>query len=206
VLVTDDEGTDQLAAKQQLRAATRAARAVLSSAERNRARAAIGELVRQWCLRELAIPARIAAFQPLASEPLPPSLLDDLVTDGYDVIVPVTGPDRDLSWHRYRPEGLVRKNRDGAAITHLDVGELGATGIASAALVLVPAFAVDGSGHRLGRGGGSYDRALPRAATGALIAAVLYDTELIDHVPTEPWDRPVTATVTPSGFRLIPGR
>jgi 5-formyltetrahydrofolate cyclo-ligase len=67
-------------------------------------------------------------------------------------------------------------------------------------LMLVPALAVDRTGMRLGRGGGSYDRTLARAGT-ALTVALLHDGELVDHVPAEAHDRPVRATVTPgAGF------
>jgi 5-formyltetrahydrofolate cyclo-ligase len=60
----------------------------------------------------------------------------------------------------------------------------------------VPALAVDRTGNRLGRGGGSYDRAL-RRATGLTIA-LLYDEDLVDVLPAEPHDVPVAAAVTPS--------
>ena len=70
-------------------------------------------------------------------------------------------------------------------------------------VVLVPALAVDARGNRLGRGGGSYDRAL-RRATGLTIA-VLYDGEHVDAVPTEPHDVAVGALVMPtSSVRHLP--
>jgi 5-formyltetrahydrofolate cyclo-ligase len=69
--------------------------------------------------------------------------------------------------------------------------------------VLVPALAVDRHGNRLGRGGGSYDRALARAT--GLTVAVLYDGELVDLLPVEPHDVPVNAVVTPrSGLVRLP--
>jgi len=52
---------------------------------------------------------------------------------------------------------------------------------------------------RLGRGGGSYDRALGRVPVGTFVCALVYDGELLDEVPREPHDRPVSAVVTPSG-------
>jgi 5-formyltetrahydrofolate cyclo-ligase len=62
-------------------------------------------------------------------------------------------------------------------------------------LVVVPALAVDRAGHRLGRGGGSYDRALSR--THAEVIALLHDGEAVTALPVEPHDRPVSAFVTP---------
>ena len=76
---------------------------------------------------------------------------------------------------------------------------LGPEAVASAGLVLVPALAVDRSGMRLGQGGGSYDRALARVPAGVPLAVLLYDGELVDDVPSEPHDRPVTLVVLPSG-------
>ena len=49
--------------------------------------------------------------------------------------------------------------------------------------MLVPAIAVDHSGMRLGRGGGSYDRALARVGTPVPTVALLYDGEFLPHVP-----------------------
>ncbi len=66
-------------------------------------------------------------------------------------------------------------------------------------VVLVPALAVATDGTRLGRGGGSYDRALARVPSATPVAALLYDTEVVVHLPSEPWDLPVRAVVTPSG-------
>jgi 5-formyltetrahydrofolate cyclo-ligase len=66
-------------------------------------------------------------------------------------------------------------------------------------VLFVPALAVDRRGNRLGRGGGSYDRALSRVPRRALVVALLYDGELVDELPTEPHDRPVNAVVTPGG-------
>jgi 5-formyltetrahydrofolate cyclo-ligase len=70
--------------------------------------------------------------------------------------------------------------------------------------VLVPALAVGRDGVRLGRGGGSYDRALARVAPGTPRAALLFDEELVDALPADPWDVPVTDVVSPSGWRALP--
>ena len=41
---------------------------------------------------------------------------------------------------------------------------------------------------RLGRGGGSYDRALPRVRPGIPVVALLYSDEVRAELPREPWD------------------
>ena len=63
--------------------------------------------------------------------------------------------------------------------------------------MLVPALAVDRAGNRLGRGGGSYDRALARVGPLIPLIALVYDGELLDHVPAERHDVPVRAAVSP---------
>jgi len=63
--------------------------------------------------------------------------------------------------------------------------------------VLVPALAVDRAGNRLGRGGGSFDRALARVGPLVPLIALVYDDELIDRVPAERHDVPVRAAVSP---------
>ena len=72
-------------------------------------------------------------------------------------------------------------------------------------MVLAPALAVDHAGNRLGRGGGSYDRALARVGPLIPVIALLYDAELLGHVPAEPHDTPVRAAARPgSGITWLP--
>jgi 5-formyltetrahydrofolate cyclo-ligase len=85
-----------------------------------------------------------------------------------------------------------------------DSTTLGRSAVADATVVLVPALAVDRSGMRLGRGGGSYDRALVRLGPGTQVIAVLHPNELLTVVPAEPWDRPVSAVVTANGWFDVP--
>lgn len=122
----------------------------------------------------------VGAYLPLRTEPGSHELLDELVRRGARVLVPVTLPDRDLDWVALPGDE-----------------PLGRDAISTADAVLVPALAVAADGTRLGRGGGSYDRALARVRAGTPVAALLYDAELVQQLPAEPWDRPVTAVVTP---------
>jgi 5-formyltetrahydrofolate cyclo-ligase len=77
--------------------------------------------------------------------------------------------------------------------------------VARADVVLAPALAVDAAGNRLGRGGGSYDRALARVGPLIPLIALLYDDELLDRVPVAPHDTPVRAVVRPGpGITWLP--
>ena len=60
---------------------------------------------------------------------------------------------------------------------------------------LIPALAVDPRGHRIGYGGGYYDRLLPRLGS-ATTCAVVYDFQLIAEVPDLRFDAKVELIVT----------
>ncbi len=60
---------------------------------------------------------------------------------------------------------------------------------------LVPALAADLRGHRIGYGGGYYDRLLPEL-TGAITCALVFDFQLVSEVPEQPMDVAVDLVVT----------
>ena len=72
-------------------------------------------------------------------------------------------------------------------------------------LVLVPLIAVDGSGSRLGRGKGHYDRALVRLKTnGARLIGVGWAMQrLAETIPADDWDIPLDGFASPEGLELF---
>jgi 5-formyltetrahydrofolate cyclo-ligase len=63
-------------------------------------------------------------------------------------------------------------------------------------VVLVPLVAFDEHGHRLGQGGGFYDRALARAIPRPAVIGIAHSFQQVASVPTESWDVPIDAVVT----------
>ena len=61
-------------------------------------------------------------------------------------------------------------------------------------LVLCPCTAFDGENHRMGMGGGYYDRYLPRC-TNAHIVAVAFTVQECDRLDVQPWDVGMEAVV-----------
>jgi 5-formyltetrahydrofolate cyclo-ligase len=61
-------------------------------------------------------------------------------------------------------------------------------------LIIVPGIAFDRKCNRLGRGKGYYDRIL--AALPISKIGLCYDFQLVDEIPTEPFDIPVDMVVT----------
>jgi 5-formyltetrahydrofolate cyclo-ligase len=140
--------------------------------------------------------ATVAAYVSIGTEPGTGPLLEALRSSGRRVILPVLLPDGDLDWAVHTgavvPAGRGLLEPPGA--------RLGPDALATADVVLTPGLAVDVLGRRLGRGGGSYDRALGRVPVGTFTCTLLHDGEILDRVPAAPHDRPVTAAVTPAGI------
>jgi 5-formyltetrahydrofolate cyclo-ligase len=161
-------------------------------------------------LPEVAKARTVAAYVSVGSEPGTRALLDALRARGVRVLLPVLLPDDDLDWGVYAGEDSLARVRHGGRMTLREPSgaRLGPDAVTAADAVLLPGLAVDARGMRLGRGGGSYDRVLARlerAGTRPALVVLLYDSEVVGHVPGEAHDRPVDAVVTPSGVRRFGG-
>jgi 5-formyltetrahydrofolate cyclo-ligase len=142
--------------------------------------------------------ATVAAYVAMGSEPGTAALLHALAAAGKRVVLPVLLPDGDLDWAAYAGDEDLAPARFGLLEP---VGtRLGVEAVATADAVLLPGLAVSSGGERLGRGGGSYDRALGRVPVGTFTCVLLYDDEVGVAVPVEPHDRPVTAAASPAGI------
>jgi 5-formyltetrahydrofolate cyclo-ligase len=120
-------------------------------------------------------PNRVATYVSFSTEPSTLNFINTLVEQGIQVLVPETLANGELSWHNFL---------DGSN-SSLQQGDL----------LFVPALAADPEGNRLGRGKGYFDRELS-ALTGVTSYAVLYQSELLDQVPTECHDQRVDGLVT----------
>ncbi|ROP38591.1 5-formyltetrahydrofolate cyclo-ligase [Saccharothrix texasensis] len=133
----------------------------------------------------------VCAYVASAVEPGSLAMVEALRAHGLRVLLPVVVGDG-LDWAAY--DGRLRAGAFG--LREPEGALLGAEAVGSAALVLVPALAVDRSGVRLGKGGGYYDRVL-RLATGPVVA-VVRDEEFVPSLPAEPHDVRVDAVLTPA--------
>ena len=141
----------------------------------------------------------VCAYVPIKFEPGSITLLDKLLQLGKRVLLPVArsddGAPQPMRWGIYRTGGLVPAR---LGLQEPQQPWLPAEAVAEAAVVLVPALAVDRTGTRLGRGAGFYDRTLPLAAPTARLVAVVRDDELVDELPAEPHDVRMTHALTPN--------
>ena len=178
-----------------------AARTAMSDSIRNES----GRLIRDHVLEmpQVTSAGTIAAYYSVGTEPDTRGLIFALWKRGSYVVLPVLLPDGDLDWASYEgPESLAPGPRG----VLQPVEPVRGTGtVARADVVLVPALAVDVRGRRLGRGGGSYDRALARVGPQVPTIALLYDSELLPSVPAEEHDQAVRAVARPGqGITWLP--
>jgi 5-formyltetrahydrofolate cyclo-ligase len=188
-------------AKAALRRRLVAARRQLTDAQRGEA----GRLLRDAVLGlpETQMAGAVAAYYSVGAEPDTRGLVYALWKRGAYVLLPLLLSDGDLDWACYEGPGSLAAGPRGL----LEPAEppRGVAAVASADLVIVPALAADRRGVRLGRGGGSYDRALARVGALVPTVALLYDGELVDEVPAGPHDLPVRLIAQPrEGIIRVP--
>jgi 5-formyltetrahydrofolate cyclo-ligase len=199
--VTETASGGVAAEKAALRRRLLADRARLSPDQRAAAARALRDAVLELPQAQMA--GTIAAYYSLASEPDTHGLVYALWKRGSYVLLPLLRPDADLDWASYEGPDSLRPGPRGLA----EPAEppRGMDAVARADLVLVPALAVDRGGVRLGRGGGSYDRALARVGPGVPTIALVYDGELLDEVPADDHDQRVRLVARPStGITRLP--
>ncbi|MFY2858970.1 5-formyltetrahydrofolate cyclo-ligase [Mycobacterium sp. THU-M104] len=183
-------GADKAALRRRLLAARRRVGGDVRAAE-----------ARMLCdaLETLACAGTACAYVPVGTEPGSVAMLDMLARRCGRVLLPVArthadGTPMPLRWGEYRPGALTA-----GPWGLLEPAEpwLPDSALAEAALVIVPALAVDRRGVRLGRGAGFYDRSLAGRDPDARLIAVVRDAELLDELPAEPHDVAMTDALTP---------
>ncbi|HUM08003.1 MAG TPA: 5-formyltetrahydrofolate cyclo-ligase [Acidocella sp.] len=139
--------------------------------------------------------AVVAGFWPMPHEIDIRPLLHALHERGHRICLPETPPrDKPLIFRAWTPQSeLVR----GRFSTMFPVGE-----VTVPDFVLVPLVAFDASGHRLGYGGGYYDRTLAELPN-AFRLGCAYAAQEVAHVPVEETDFHLHAVATEKGIRPL---
>lgn len=186
-------------AKRALRADLRERRSVMSDAAREEAadgiRAQLIELVAGLDARS------VSCYLSAPTEPGTRSFVDAAVAAGLRVLLPVTRTDGLLDWVVAEPGGAVT---DGLFGLPEPVGEvLSPLAVSDVDLLIIPAAAVDARGMRLGWGRGYFDKTLGSMEKPPPVYAVVFDSELVDKVPRDLHDQPVTGVVTPTRTVLL---
>ncbi len=191
------------AAKRALRAELRERRQLLSQAARDAAaegiRVQLDELVEQVGARS------ISCFLSIPTEPGTREFVAGAVARGIRVLLPITRVDGLLDWAVATADGDIAEGMFGLPEP---VGEvLGPIAVNDVDLLVIPAAAVDRSGMRLGWGRGYFDKTIGSMERCPPVYAVVYDSEVLDEVPSDRHDQPVTGVVTPTQtLTLAPAR
>ncbi|PWK81858.1 5-formyltetrahydrofolate cyclo-ligase [Fulvimonas soli] len=187
---------DALAQRRELRQRLADRRRALSPAQRIAAAQGLRRSLEQ--LPEYHTDARVAGYWACDGE-LPLNLvIPPLLARGQQFLLPLLERDRSLRFAPWQPGQEVQPNRHGIpepaaprewyAPFQLD-------------LVLVPLLAFDRRGHRLGTGGGYYDRSFAFLSeqlrpTEPLLVGIAYDFQELPAIEAAAWDVPLDYVAT----------
>jgi len=157
-------------------------------------------MLRDNFLRNIELPhgSIISAYWPIGSEIDVRPLITELYNQGYEICLPcVVEKNAPLSFRQWEPEAVMVKSSNFKIFEPCknQHEELIPT------ILIVPLLAFDKSKHRLGYGGGFYDRTIEklRSENPALITlGVSYDGQQIEKIPSEDWDVKLDKIVTES--------
>ena len=140
--------------------------------------------------------AVVAGYWPFREEADPRPLMEAFAAKGHPLVMPrVAGRTAPLEFHRWIEGNPLRSNAFG--ITE----PLTTAEIMTPSILLVPMLAFDATGHRLGYGGGYYDRtlALLRSTRTVLAIGIAYAGQEVPELPHG--DEPLDILITENGVR-----
>ncbi|MET0672875.1 MAG: 5-formyltetrahydrofolate cyclo-ligase [Microbacterium pygmaeum] len=180
--------------KRALRAELRERRQLLSDAARDAAArgltAQLDDLVERLGVRSMS------CFLSTTTEPGTRDFVEGAVRRGIRVLLPITRNDGLLDWSVATQDLDITEGLFGLPEP---VGEvLGPIAVNDVDLLVIPAAAVDRSGMRMGWGRGFFDKTIGSMEGCPPVYAVVFDSEILDEVPRDVHDQPVTGVVTPT--------
>jgi 5-formyltetrahydrofolate cyclo-ligase len=180
--------------KAALRLRMREARAAILPERRSElARAALENLLR---LDAVAVAGTVLLFYSFGSEIPTARLIERLQAMGKRILLPYLDDERRMEAAELAPEDHPVPTRYGPKEPPRRV----AVDPAEVDLVITPGLAFDRFGHRLGYGGGYYDRYLRRLHPGAARIGIGFSVQVVDEVPAEAGDERVDVVVTDGGI------
>ena len=138
----------------------------------------------------------LAAYLPVGSEIDPRPLMHHLQSSGHCLCLPFCeAADQAASFRAYQLGDDLADDGLGIAApqkNHPCIPDI----------VFLPLLAFDQQGHRLGRGGGTYDRTLQSLRAQHQIRAIglVYDMQMVDNCPVEPHDQPLDALLSDARY------
>ncbi len=160
------------------------------------------DLVHQFSqLPEIKSAQHIAIYLSADGELDTKPLIESLWQQGKSIYLPVIHPfsKGQLLFLQYIDDEQLIYNKYGILEPALDIRFL--KPVRELDVICTPLVGFDSVGHRLGMGGGYYDRTLSRwfsTGEGAKPIGIAHDCQHVEHLPVESWDIPLPKIVTPS--------
>lgn len=181
-------------AKRALRAELRERRNTMSQSARDAAAAGVRTqldlLVDRLGVRSMS------CFLSTTTEPGTREFVDAAVERGIRVLLPITRADGLLDWAVATADADIAEGLFGMPEPVADV--LGPIAVNDVDLLVIPAAAVARDGMRLGWGRGYFDKTIGSMEGCPPVYAVVFDSEVLDEVPFDALDQPVSGVVTPT--------
>jgi 5-formyltetrahydrofolate cyclo-ligase len=143
-------------------------------------------------LPEIAAAARVLAFASFGQEIATDDLLEALLEAGKRVFLPYVETEGEMRAAEITSLGDLAPGYRGI---REPVRREPVTGLDAA---IVPGVAFDARGRRLGYGGGFFDRFLETLPPGVPVIGICFEAQIVEEVPSEEHDVPVSAVVTES--------
>ena len=181
--------------KRALRAELRERRRTITSVERASATDAVTENLE--ALTSSLQVTSLAAYLSTPDEPNTRDFLHWACGQGIRVLLPISREDGLLDWAPYDGQD---EDQDVFGMPTPTTEILPPMAINGVDLIIVPAASVDRTGMRMGWGRGYFDKTLGSMERCPPVYAVIFDSELVDTVPSEVHDKRVDGVVTPGGI------
>lgn len=178
--------------KDALRAEARAFLRALPADERAAAEARIARRV--WEVPEIAGARTLLIYASLPEEVGTDGIAAEARRRGITLVYPRCLPEGRMTLHAVDAPGALRPGRFGIREPDADACPIHEPGEIDAALI--PGLAWDRDGHRLGRGGGYYDRLLAHPEWRGFRCGLFFAAQETPSVPREAWDIRLDAIVT----------
>lgn len=179
--------------KRILRAELRERRQNMPELERESSAAGFTERLRE--LLQATDATSVSCYLSLPNEPNTRPFVEWAEAAEIRILFPVTREDGLLDW----TVGEEHTEFEGLTGVPEAEGELlGPMAINDVDLILVPAAAIDSTGMRLGWGRGYFDKTLGSMGQRPPVYGIVFDSEFVEHVPSELHDQGVDGVITPT--------
>jgi 5-formyltetrahydrofolate cyclo-ligase len=188
--------------KAALRTQCRALRRQITPAQRAAFAAACvahGKAVLDWLKPAKGMPWRVGSYIASFSEACPMALENVLLAAGASVYWPRC-EGLSLRFSAKRPSAQQR-GAFGIPEPAASADDVSAEALD---LILLPLLGFDAQGHRLGQGGGFYDRALAAHPVYPKRLGLAFSQQGLAMIPTQAWDQSLHALLSEQGLRFFP--